>query len=191
MSENSRITKIFELLSDNSIAERIKTCYEKGTTDHHKFFENVLFPEDLYPTPKEKDSNLLLHCLRCHVDYDPEYNYNESCKMNHPEDKIKRVYIQDHHELLRKTNLCEMCGPEDPSPDGNCFTGNHTSRPKDLEYTHLFPTCEEVGCDGINQTPSEEEKEDVPLTSTDSTIIAAMVEKMIEEVQLTKKMKFE
>jgi hypothetical protein len=149
----SRIKRIFEVMSPDDIGRRVKLCFEKATKSEIDCVEK-LFPERLFPMPKEKDSKGFKHCLRCHKEFDPVYNSRTSCKMTHPEDQIERLYLED-----QKTNRCNLCGQEGVWTDDICFTGYHVTDEEDLEDNH-FPTCEEMKCPVVLENTDEDEDDE-------------------------------
>lgn len=90
----------------------------------------TLFPESVMPKPS------VIHCMRCDMDFDPKYCSKLSCKVEHPEARVRQRWdgskkSWDECGRCGKTFNCDGMHGLDRRAVGDegpwCFEGEHTT----------------------------------------------------------------
>jgi hypothetical protein len=122
----------------------------------------ALFTERVMPKPSVR------HCIRCDMDYDPQYCSKLACKVSHPEAVVSQCWIGskkswDECRQCRNTfNCCGMHGfVDDEGPW--CFKGEHTPDQavvKEEGWDEDNGNDDDKGGDEDNDEDNDEENDD-------------------------------
>ena len=108
---------------------------------------SILFPRTEFPAVKN------LHCVRCHKQYDP--SEQSTCLLPHPGRAVRRL-CQDKAGATFRCSTCRLVFRltgmffydvnVNSYLTGFCFSGGHTTNPRDVNYNDAAHTCESSGC---------------------------------------------
>jgi hypothetical protein len=96
----------------------------------------------------KKPKNCLLHCVRCHEDYDPNYAGNKDCKFDEHNESLIEI---DHHQFK-----WECCGQIEGEEENPCFEGRHIS---DWGEGGAYWKDEDMKA-GVTEHPDEDDDDD-------------------------------
>ncbi len=145
-NEHLRLTELLDAMTPDQLMDEIRTKLDKKDS---KFVValSVLLPRKHFPPVDH------LHCVRCHKKFRPFENSN--CVVKHPTAKVMKIGRDKHGGEFK----CNACGVsfylnqmffynEDVNSylSGFCYSGKHTTNPKEVSYTTAVRTCEETGC---------------------------------------------
>jgi hypothetical protein len=101
---------------------------------------DALAPHFVQFPPSKSQSK---HCVRCHKSYDPNYNNDGDCTIQHDDEgEIEETYYG-------ATGGCgcsmSSTGPhwdvEHNFDEDYCYSGTHTTEPKEVEYSDWIKKC--------------------------------------------------
>ena len=145
-NEHLRLSELLEAMSPDQLMDEIRTRLDKRDSKTIVAL-SMLLPRKHFPPVDH------LHCARCHTKFRPTENTN--CILKHPTAKVLKTKQDKHGTDFRCTacttrfrlNQMFFYNEEVNSYlSGFCYSGKHTTNPKEVSYTSAVKTCEENGC---------------------------------------------